>query len=54
VPRTRFNEITGKNGVQADDGELRGLHLRKPGKTLSQTDMNTQRPKLCDSLSKAH
>jgi chromosome segregation ATPase len=51
VPRTRFDEITGKNGTQTDDGELRGLHLRKPGKTLSQTEpMNTKIDELFATL----
>jgi hypothetical protein len=50
VPCTRFDEITGKNGTQTDDGELRGLHLRKPGKTLSQTDMTTKIDELFATL----
>ena len=51
MPCTRFDEITGKNGTQTDDGELRGLHLRKPGKTLSQTKpMNTKIDELFATL----
>jgi len=51
VPCTRFDEITGKNGTQTDDGELRGLHLRKPGKTLLHTDtMSTKIDELFATL----
>jgi chromosome segregation ATPase len=38
-------------GTQTDDGELRGLHLRKPGKTLSHIEpMNTKIDPLLSNL----